>query len=136
MAGAALRAGAVLLVLAVAGAWVARGRPGAVTAALVATTVVGMFALTGLAHGWAARYGPGALMAVALGGTVIRLGSIAVLLIVLRPTDVLDGPTLVVVTPIVILALLAYEARFVSTHPESLHLDAGARARTDREDHT
>ena len=134
MAGAALRLAVPLVALTTLPAWLARGSAGAWTAGLVTGVVVGMFALTGFAHGRAARYGPSALMAVALGGMVIRLGSIGVLLLMLRPTDLLDGPTLAVVTPVVIFALLAYEVRFVSTRPETLQVDADARARTDRED--
>lgn len=134
MAKAALKVAAPALVPIVGIAWLARGTAGAWTAGLVTAVVVAMFAVTGFAHGKAARYGPTALMAVALGGMVVRLGSIGVLLIVLRPTDLLDAPTLAVVTPVVIFALLAYEVRFVSTRPESLQVDASARARTDRED--
>jgi hypothetical protein len=134
MAHAALRV-AVPLALVVAGvAGLVRGASGAATALFVVALVVGLFALTGLAHGWAATRGVGALQAVAMGGLFVRLWLYATLLAVLRPLEVLDPLTLVIATPFVVFTLLAYEVRFVSTRREFLFLDVAARERTDRKD--
>lgn len=123
MAGEAVRVGLPLAVVAVViAAWL-RGGHGALTASFAAMLVVGGFALTGLAHGWAARRSPAALQAVALGGLLARLWVYAVLLVVLRPTDLLDGVTLAVAVPALVVTLLAAEVRFVSVHRELWWLD-------------
>ena len=134
MAGAALRIGLPLVLVLVVPAALLRGAGAALTAGFVVVLVVGLFALTGLAHGWAATRGLVTFQAVVMGGLFLRLSVYAVLLVTLHPTDLLDPIVLAITTPIVVLTLLAYEVRFVSSRPEFLFLDTTARAGTDRKD--
>jgi hypothetical protein len=111
-----------------------RGTAGLATALFVLALVVGVFVLTGFAHGWAGRRSLVALQTVAMAGVFIRLLLYGVLLAVLRPIEVLDPVTLAVATPIVVFALLAFEARYVSSRREFLFLDLAACSPVDRKE--
>lgn len=133
MARAALRIGVPLTVVCAALAWLVRGPEGGLTALAVSLLVLGSFVATGFAHARAAARGIVALQTVAFVGALLRLALYGVLLVALRGVAVVDGPTLAVVTPVVVLVLLAFEARFVSTRPELWFVDADA-GRSDGRD--
>jgi hypothetical protein len=134
LARAALRLLVPLGLVVMTGAGVLRGTSGLLTAAFVLALVVGLFVLTALAHAWAAARGVVVFQAVVLAALLARLGLYGVLLVVLRPLEVLDPLTLVVATPVVVIALLTHEVRYVSSRREFLFLDLDARIPTTRKD--
>lgn len=135
MARAALKVGVPMAVLAVAivGPW--RGTASALTALGAIVVVVGNFYVTGRSLAWAARISLTVLQAVALGGLFLRLVLYAVLILLLRPVEAIDGPVLAVTAAVAMVVLLAYETRFVLAtsqlwwlHDASSAPSAGSRA--------
>lgn len=113
MTRAALRIVAPLAVVAPAVAYLVRGTEAAVTALGGVVLVAVWFALSGLSLAWAARRSLAVLQAVALGGFATRVGGMAVLMVTLGPVAAIDGPSLAVTVAVGVVALLAYEVRFV-----------------------
>lgn len=126
MVHAAARLGAVLGPVVVAVAWWLRGLRGGLTATGAVLLVVGVFAVTGWSLRWAARRGPAVLQAVALGGFGVRLGLYALAVVLLSPLEAVDGHALAVSTGVVLVALLAYEARVLTTRSELWWIDPEA----------
>lgn len=118
MARAAVRVGVPLALVVTGLAWAIRGPAGGLTALGAVALVVGNFTLTGHSLGWAARFGPTAIQAVALGGFLVRLVAYAVLIVVLRPVEAIDGPVLAISTAAAMVVVLAYEVRLVLRHTE------------------
>lgn len=110
----------------IAVAALAAGTPGALSAAIGAAVVIGMFVMAGALMSYAARIGPAALMAAVLGGYVIRLVIYAGLIVLLRPVEWLHGPSLAIATAVLIVAVLVWEVRVVSRMPNTLWVDARA----------
>ena len=113
-------------VIAVAG--LLAGTAGALSAAIGAAVVIGMFLMAGALMSWAARISPAALMGAVLGGYLLRLMVYALLIIVLRRVEWLSGPSLAISTAILLVAVLAYEVRTVSRTPSLFWIDASAKA--------
>ena len=113
-------------VVAVAG--LLAGTPGALSAAIGAAVVIGMFLMAGALMSWAARISPTALMGAVLGGYLLRLMVYALLILVLRRVEWLSGPSLAISTAILLVAVLAYEVRTVSRTPSLFWIDAAAKA--------
>ena len=118
MVRAAVRVGLPALALATLLAGVVRGVGGAVTAAGVVALVLADFAVTGRTLGWGARRGLAALQAVALGGFVARMIVLTTLIVALHDSPVIDVPVLALAGGAAIVALLAYEVRFVLNTPQ------------------
>ena len=104
----------------------AAGASGAMSAAIGAAVVIGMFVMAGALMSYAARIGPAALMAAVLGGYVVRLGIYAGLIVLLRPVEWLHGPSLAIATAVLLVAVLVWEVRVVSRMPNTLWVDAAA----------
>lgn len=102
------------------------GTPGALSAGIGATVVIGMFLMAGATMSWAARISPAALMGAVLGGYLVRLMVYALLIVVLRPVEWLDGPSLAISTAVLLVAVLAWEVRVASRNPSMFFVDAGA----------
>lgn len=130
MGRAALLAAVPIALVLTVPAGLLRGSGGVLAVLVITVLWVGMFAVTGLVHGWAAPRGPVALQAVAMGGLFVRLLVYASTLLLLRPLEVIDPATLVVATPVVVFALLAYEVRFLTVRRETRFLEEPA----DRKD--
>lgn len=111
-------------VIAIAGA--AAGLAGAVSAAIGATVVIGMFLMAGATMSWAARISPAALMGAVLGGYLVRLMVYALLIVLLRPVEWLSGPSLAISTAVLLVAVLAWEVRVASRNPSMFWVDASA----------
>ena len=126
----ALRAGRVVGLLALPVlviATLARGSAGFLGALTAAAVVGGSLLMMGALLTWAARFGPSAMMSAALGGYLVRLVLYALLIVVLRPLEVIDGTSLAVSTVVLLLAALGWEAREVSRVPGYFALDTGLR---------
>ena len=110
----------------IAGAFLAAGLAGALSAAIGAAVVIGMFLMAGALMSYAARVSPAALMAAVLGGYVLRLVIYALLIVLLRPVEWLSGPTLAISTAVLLVEVLMWEVRLVSRTPELFWVDARA----------
>lgn len=126
LAVGALKAVAVLAAPIIAGAWLAAGVGGAIGAAVAVAVVAGMYLMSGMLLSYAARFGPGALMAAALGGFGLRLMIYALLLVLLRPVEVIHGPSLAISAAVLLVLTLIWEARIVSRTPNLYWIDAAA----------
>lgn len=113
----------------VAVAALAAGVPGALSAAIGAAVVIGMFVMAGALMSYAARIGPAALMGAVLGGYLVRLLIYAGLIVLLRPVAWLHGPSLAIATAVLLVAVLVWEVRAVSRMPHTLWVDASAASR-------
>jgi hypothetical protein len=102
------------------------GTSGALSAAVGASVVIGMFVMAGALMSYAARISPAALMAAVLGGYVLRLVIYAVLIVLLRPMAWVSGPSLAISTAVLLVAVLVWEVRAVSRMPNTLWVDARA----------
>ena len=102
------------------------GVPGALSAGIGATVVIGMFLMAGATMSWAARISPAALMGAVLGGYLVRLVVYALLILLLRPVEWLSGPSLAISTAVLLVAVLAWEVRVVSRNPSMFFVDAAA----------
>ena len=102
------------------------GTPGALSAGIGAAVVIGMFLMAGATMSWAARISPTALMGAVLGGYLVRLMVYALLIVVLRPVNWLDGPSLAISTAVLLVAVLAWEVRVASRNPSMFFVDADA----------
>ena len=102
------------------------GVPGALSAAIGAAVVIGMFLMAGALMSWAARISPAALMGAVLGGYLIRLMIYAGLIVLLRPVEWLSGPSLAISTAVLLVAVLVWEVRVVSRTPNLFWVDASA----------
>lgn len=120
LAAAALRVVAALVVPVLAGAWLAAGRSGVISAGVGIGLVAGTFVLSAVFLSVAARFGPGALLGAALGGYILRLMIYALLLVVLRPVELIHGPSLAISVAVVMIVTLVFEVRYVTRTP-SLH---------------
>lgn len=118
MARAAVRIGAVVAVPVVGLSWALRGTGGGLTALGAVVLVVGTFYVTGRSLHWAGNISPVALQAVALGGFFLRLVLYALLIVLLRPVEAVDGPVLAISTAVTLVVVLAYEVRLVLRHAE------------------
>ena len=127
MVRAAVRVGLPALALATLLAGAVRGIGGALTAAGVVALVLADFVVTGRTLGWGARRGLATLQAVALGGFVIRMAILGLLIAVLHGNTAVDVPVLAVAGAAAVVALLAYEARFVLRTPQLHWLTTGDR---------
>jgi ATP synthase protein I len=132
MARAAVRVGALTAVPVVAVAGLVRGTAGALTALAAVAFVTGLFYVTGRSLAWAASKSVTALQAMALGGFFVRLVLYAVLIVVLRPVEAIDGPVLAIATAVTMIVVLAFEVRFVLRHSELWWVDADAPAMPKR----
>ena len=122
---------AVLFLLVLGGPVIAvaalvRGVPGALSAAVGAAVVIGMFLMAGALMSWAARVSPAALMGAVLGGYLVRLMIYAGLIVLLRPVPWLDGPSLAIATAVLLVAVLVWEVRVVSRTPNLFWVNASA----------
>lgn len=122
MVRSAVVLGVVLAVTTTPAAWLWVGPVGAWTALGAVVLVVGGFAVNGLALRWAVRRSPAMVQAAMLGGLVLRLALYGLLTVALSPTDLVNGPTLVVVAPLAIFVLLAVEVR-IARQPEFRMID-------------
>lgn len=111
-------------VIAVAG--LLQGSAGALSAAIGAAVVIGMFLMAGALMSWAARISPAALMGAVLGGYLVRLMIYAGLIVLLRPVAWLDGPSLAISTAVLLVAVLVWEVRVVSRTPNLFWVNAAA----------
>lgn len=102
------------------------GTPGALSAAIGAAVVIGMFLMAGALMSWAARISPAALMGAVLGGYLVRLMIYAGLIVLLRPVPWLSGPSLAISTAVLLVAVLVWEVRMVSRTPNLFWVDAAA----------
>ncbi len=132
MARTALRVGAVVVVPAVAIAWLVRDISGGLTALGAVVLVVGLFYVNGRSLGWAGERGPAVLQAVALGGFFLRLVTYAILIAVLRPVEAVDGHVLAITAALTTIIVLAFEVRLVTQHAEFWFVQTGADAATPR----
>lgn len=115
-------------VLFVAGAAWWLGTPGAVGAGLAVVVVAGAQMLSGALLSLAARFGPTALFAAALGGYVLKLFAYALLIVLLRDSEMVHGPSLAVTAAVLVVAALAWQTRFVLRHERLFWVgDAPAR---------
>jgi ATP synthase protein I len=126
LAAAALRFVGVLAVPVLAIAWLAAGPDGAISAGLGVTLVAGTFGVSAALLSFAARFGTAVLMGAALGGFLLRLIIYAVLLVILRPIETIHGPSLAISVAVVMIATLAFEARYVTRTPGFYWLDPAA----------
>ena len=111
-------------VIAVAGMFA--GLAGALSSAIGAAVVIGMFLMAGATMSWAARISPAALMGAVLGGYLVRLLVYALLILLLRPVEWLSGPSLAISTAVLLVAVLAWEVRVASRNPAMFFVDAAA----------
>ena len=102
------------------------GTPGALSAAIGAAVVIGMFLMAGALMSWAARISPAALMGAVLGGYLVRLMIYAGLIVLLRPVEWLSGPSLAIATAVLLVAVLVWEVRVVSRTPNLFWVNAAA----------
>ena len=113
MAQTALKLGLPMAVVAVAVAVPLRGWDGGLTALGAVVVVIGSFYVTGRSLAWAAPKSLAVLQGVALGGLFLRLVLYALLIVLLRGVEAVDGPVLAITAAVAMVFLLAYETRFV-----------------------
>jgi hypothetical protein len=107
-------------------AWFAAGSPGLLGAGIGVALVAVLFAVTGVAMALAAPRGPAALMAAALGGFAAQFVLYALLLVLLRPVEGIDGPSLAIGTAVVMVTTLAAVAWHVNRVPSFFWVDPAA----------
>lgn len=127
---AAVRVVAVLALPVVGISWVLRGSDAAATAiGGLALVALGQW-VTGRSLSWAARRSLTILHVVTLGGFLVRLAVYATLIILLAPTDMVDGPVLAASVALTVVAVLAVETRMVLRDNSFWWLDSSATAPT------
>ena len=131
MARTAVRVGAVLAVAATVPAAFLRGAAGAFTALGAVLLVAGGFALSALVQAWGAKQGPSVLQGVTFASFFGRLLTYAILIAVLEPLDVVDGPVLAITATVAVITLLTIEVRLVLRHTELWWVDATATTGKD-----
>jgi hypothetical protein len=112
-----MAAGAVALPVVTGLAFVARGRAGALAAALASTLVLANFAVAGLTLVWAARRQPVMFPAVAMPSYAFRMLGMLLALKFLKGVDAIDHTTFAVAFGAGVVALLAYECRLYAKTP-------------------
>jgi len=98
----------------VAIAAIARGGPGAASAAFAVALVLLNLGLSGAALSWAARTSLNLLMVVALGGFLLRMGVLTGVIALIRHEPWVYLPTLAVTILVTQLGLLFWETKYVS----------------------
>jgi hypothetical protein len=93
---------------------VARGGPGAASAAFAVALVIVNLGLSGAALSWAARTSLNLLMVAALGGFLLRMGVLTGVIALIRHEPWVDLPTLAVTLLLTQLGLLFWETKYVS----------------------
>lgn len=112
------------MVFVVAAAGLAGSR-GALGAGIGVAVVAGSLLLSGGAMSLMAPFGPTALMAAALGGYLLKLCIYALLILLLRDVETIDGPSLAVTAAVLMLAAMAWQARMASRNPRLFWVSAG-----------
>lgn len=117
MARGALRLGALGLPVAAGTGYVARGRAGAIGAALGLAVVVANFAVAGAAAALAGRRSALGAAMVALPSYALRMGAVLALMAALEGREFLDGPAFAIAFGAAVAAVLVYECALWAKTP-------------------
>ena len=109
-----IKRGVIVAPAIIAIAAIARGGPGAASAAFAVAVVLLNLGLSGAALSWAARTSLNLLMVVALGGFLLRMGVLTGVIALVRHQPWVDLPTLAVTLLVTQLGLLFWETKYVS----------------------
>ncbi len=128
LARGALKVIAVLALPVLVVTWLVADTAGLLGGALAVAVVAAMYAGSGALLSWAARRGPEWLMGAALAGFGLRLLVYLGLMVLLRPLEVLHGPSLAISAAVLLIASLAWEVRTVQRTPALWWLTSAAGA--------